>query len=98
MTDKPAGGIAESPWPNCPAFLTGFTDEQRAMPRDRQAETMAGELIARKRIIEKAKATNMQTLDELLPALDAIFPRHLVEEITKRMQATKSVRDGFFRI
>jgi hypothetical protein len=81
-----------------PAFLTGFTDEQRAMLRNRQAEKMAGDLIARKRIIEKAKATNMRTLDELLPALDAIFPRHRIEEITKRMQATKTVKDSFFKL
>ncbi|BCH12112.1 hypothetical protein MesoLj131c_63700 [Mesorhizobium sp. 131-3-5] len=81
-----------------PAFLTGFTDEQRAMLRNRQAEKLAGDLIARKRIIEKAKATNMRTLDELLPALDAIFPRHRIEEIKKRMQATKTVKDSFFKL
>ncbi|MBZ9758424.1 hypothetical protein LB524_24350 [Mesorhizobium sp. ESP6-5] len=81
-----------------PAFLTGFTDEQRAMLRSRQAEKMAGDLIARKRIIEKAKATNMRTLDELLPALDAIFPRHIVEEITKRMQATTKIKDDFRKL
>ncbi|MER9841099.1 hypothetical protein NKJ59_07580 [Mesorhizobium australicum] len=38
-----------------PAFLTGFSHDQRAMLRNRRAEKIAGDPIARKRLIEKAR-------------------------------------------
>ncbi|GLQ79287.1 hypothetical protein GCM10007881_28050 [Mesorhizobium huakuii] len=78
-----------------PSFLSGFSDDQRTMLRNRQGEKMAGDLIARKKVLEECISTNLRTVDEALSAVDAIFPRHRVEEITKRRQATKAVRDGF---
>ncbi|RWM39958.1 hypothetical protein [Mesorhizobium sp.] len=81
-----------------PAYLTGLSDDQRNVLRNQMAEKFAGDLVTRKKVIEKGIAINDQSLNELLLAYGEIFPKHRVDEVTKAVQAAKAVRDEFFKL
>lgn len=82
---------------NGPHYLTGFTDDDRATIRNRYAEVHAGDLIERKRIIQKALKINNDAFNSLLGAIGRLFPSEKVKEIADRMQAAQTVRDAIFK-
>ncbi|MDX8513597.1 hypothetical protein [Mesorhizobium captivum] len=81
-----------------PAYLSGLKDEQQTMLRNQMAEKFAGDLVTRKKVIEKGIATNSRAFDEALLAVDRIFPRHRVDEITNAIQAAKKIKDDFRKL
>ncbi|TPO07133.1 hypothetical protein [Mesorhizobium sp. B1-1-5] len=81
-----------------PAYLSGLSDEQQNMLRNQMALKFAGDLVSRKNVIEKAMAVNDRAFNELLLAVGQIFPKHRVDEITKRMQTAKKDKDDFFKL
>ncbi|MGX8013736.1 hypothetical protein ACVDG8_034595 [Mesorhizobium sp. ORM8.1] len=78
-----------------PAYLAGLSDDQRNMLHNQMAEKLAGDLVTRKKVIQKAIGINSRAFDELMFAVGAIFPKHRVDEIRNAIQAVKKVKDGF---
>lgn len=64
-----------------PAFLSGYSDEQRAIFEARFTEKWSPELSKRRAVLKLALDIHEKTFNELLNAQDGMFPRPLVAEI-----------------
>jgi hypothetical protein len=76
-----------------PAALSGITVEQQKVIRDEYERIHAGDLLKRRRAIEKALAVNLRTFDDALSEIDRLFPRKTVAEITARTNEARAAKE-----
>lgn len=81
---------------NAQTFLTGFTDDEIAVLRNHHEGKHAADLVARRKAIEKALTINRTAFDQLLVAMDAIFPKAKVEEIAAKVTKARNIKSAIF--
>lgn len=78
-----------------PARLSGLTDEQQSLFRNRYAERHATDLIQRKSVIAQAMGVNSDGFNEALIALGKLCPKERYESIRARQNEAQSAKDQF---
>lgn len=81
-----------------PPYLAGMTETDRAALWNVYAEKQAGDLLKRKKVIEKGSAINQLALNQALLALDTIFPQKRIEELTSKANIAANARSAIFAV
>lgn len=81
-----------------PAFLTGITPEEHSVLRNRYIGAQAPDLVKRRKTVEKAMAINDLAFNQLLDAVNTLFPQQGVAEIRQRANTANAARNAIFQI
>lgn len=77
---------------SAPSYLSGLTDDDKAMLMTAYAEKAAPDLVKRKRVIQRAITINDVSFNQALIAHGVLFPEEKVKEIVNRRNVAAEAR------